>query len=141
MKAKPRCVDWQTRLLEVINEESDKVFEWGISDCCTFAAKCIDAQYGTNFIMEFEGEYKTEIESRRLCIRKFGTTYLPSIFDNFLERRDSKKQVQRGDVVIFTGKNGPTAGIWWGGMVVSKGKKGLVWIDFSDIEVLDVWGL
>ncbi|WP_105492299.1 DUF6950 family protein [Escherichia coli] len=141
MITKPRNVDWQTKLLDVIEEESTAPFEWGTHDCCTFAARCIDAQYGTSFLLEFEGEYKTELESKRLCIRKFGTTFLPKIFDRFLHRRDSKKQVQRGDVVIFSGKYGPTAGVWWGGMVVAKSKEGLIWIDFSDVEVLDVWGL
>ena len=135
----PRLVDWQERLWRVFDEEATVPFEWGFHDCCTFAAKCVDAQYGTDFLSNFEGTYKTELESKRWCMLRFKTTHLPTIFDLFLTRLDTPKQVQRGDIVIFEGLNGLTAGVFWNNQIWAKGDKGIFTFDMKDSIVVDVW--
>ena len=64
---------------------------------------------------------------------------LNTIFDLFMTRLDTPKQVQRGDIVIFEGLNGLTAGVFWNNQIWAKGDKGVFMFDMKDSIVVDVW--
>ena len=130
---------WQTRLLTTVKELSSTPFSWGKNDCCTFAAKCVDAQYGTDIYSEIVGKYSTELGSKKFTIQKVGTTHLPALLDIYLGERIEKNFAQRGDVVTFEGDLGLTAGILWTGFVWAMGPNGVVTFPINKIKITDVW--
>ena len=58
---------------------------------------------------------------------------------NIMEVAITPKQVQRGDIVIFEGLNGLTAGVFWNNQIWAKGDKGVFMFDMKDSIVVDVW--
>lgn len=130
---------WQTRLLTTVKELSWTPFSWGENDCCTFAAKCVDAQYNTNIYDQISGKYSTELGSKRFSIEKVGTSYLPTLLDAYLSERVDKNYAQRGDVVTFEGALGLTAGILWTGYVWAMGPNGVETFPLNKIKITDIW--
>lgn len=136
---KAKQAGWQTRLLTTIEELKEVPFVWGENDCCIFAAKCIDAQYGTEIAKEVVGQYSTELSCKRYMIKRAKTTQLASVLDTFLPVRLTPKYAQRGDVVLFEGALGPTAGVLWAGYVWAMGPDGVETIPVQTITITDVW--
>lgn len=52
--------DWPERLYEYIQSKTDTPFEWGVHDCCTFAAGAIEAMTGES---PFKASYTNEFEA------------------------------------------------------------------------------
>lgn len=130
---------WQTNLLTTIEGLQNTPFKWGENDCCIFAAKCIDAQYGTAISSEVIGQYDSEISCKRYMIKRAKTSSLAGVLDTFLPVRVGAKYAQRGDVVIFEGILGLTAGVLWSGVVWAMGPDGVETIPLDKIKITDGW--
>ena len=134
-----KTAGWQTRLLTTVNELKEVPFVWGQNDCCIFAAKCLDAQYGTSIADGIIGQYSTELGSKRFMLEKAKSAYLPTMLDVYITQRVDKKYAQRGDVVTFNGDLGLTAGVLWSGVVWAMGPNGVETFPLSKIEITDIW--
>ena len=130
---------WQTRLLTTVNSLKEVSFQWGQNDCCIFAAKCIDAQYGTKIADEVVGQYDSEISCKRFMLKRVKDTSLAMVLDSFLPVRVDRKFAQRGDVVTFNGDLGLTAGVLWTGCIWAMGPNGVVTFKLTDVEITDAW--
>lgn len=111
-----RVNDWPTALYELIEEYRFKEFQWGEHDCCLFAADCCIAVCGTDPAASYRGKYTTEIGAKRALKQQHGS--IEGAFDACFARVDANL-AQRGDVVLFDGDLGPTAGI--------QGPEAVVW--------------
>lgn len=131
--------NWQARLLTTIEELKETPFVWGQNDCCIFAAKCIDAQYGTEIAPGVVGEYDSELSCKRYMIKRAKSASLATVLDTFLPVRVEKKYAQRGDVVTFEGALGLTAGVLWTGYLWAMGPNGVETIPLHLINIVDVW--
>lgn len=52
-----RRADWIDALWVEIDRASAQPFEWGRQDCCLFAARCVDAMTGSEWVRELQAEY------------------------------------------------------------------------------------
>lgn len=111
-----RVDDWPTALFELVEEYRFKEFQWGEHDCCLFAADCCIAVCGKDPAESYRGKYTTEIGAKRALKQQHGS--VEAAFDACFARVDANL-AQRGDVVLFDGDLGPTAGI--------QGAEGVVW--------------
>ena len=57
-----RVADWRQRLDAVLRDP--RPFAWGQSDCCMFAARCVQAMTGVNLAADYL--YSTELEAARI---------------------------------------------------------------------------
>ena len=136
---KPKTPGWQTRLLETVEGLKETPFAWGQNDCCIFAAKCLDAQYDTHIADGVVGQYETELGCKKFMIRRSGSTDLNAVLSTFLTNRIHKNFAQRGDLVVFDGDFGPTAGILWSGAIWAMGPDGVATLRVQDVNITDVW--
>lgn len=67
-----RTEDWQLKIADVFIERIAMRFQWGINDCCLFAADCFYAATGTDPAGEFRGEYTDAISAARVLSRLGG---------------------------------------------------------------------
>jgi hypothetical protein len=44
----PRLADWRVRLAAVVEQHRNMPFEFGVNDCCLFAADCVQAMTGVD---------------------------------------------------------------------------------------------
>ena len=49
--------DWETRLSAVVTQALPRPFEWGVNDCCLWAADCVQAQTGADPAADLRGTY------------------------------------------------------------------------------------
>lgn len=111
-----RIADWPSTLFEHIDSARFQEFQWGVHDCCLFASDCCLAICGKDPAQSYRGKYTTEIGAKRALKQQHGS--VEAAFDAMFERVNPAL-AQRGDVVLFEGEFGPTAGI--------QGQDGVVW--------------
>jgi hypothetical protein len=58
--------DWHRRLDELVRARLDAPFAWGTNDCAMFAADCVMALTGEDFLAEFRGTYRTALAAARI---------------------------------------------------------------------------
>lgn len=121
-----RYRDWQTRLLQVLRDYHARRFVWGQADCCLFAADCAMAVCGQDPAADYRGQYDSELGAKKALLRGHGSL-VKAFGACFAEV--STRLVQRGDIVLFSGPYGATAGIWWSGRVWAMSDGGLVPLD------------
>lgn len=61
-----RVRDWQSRLAACIVERMRAPFEWGVNDCASFAADCVQAVTGVDRMADLRGGYANERQALRL---------------------------------------------------------------------------
>ena len=64
---KPNILVFRQRLAKTARQE----FEWGIRDCCLWAADLVEAAHGIDYAASFRGTYSSQREAMRI-IRKHG---------------------------------------------------------------------
>ena len=120
-----------------VAERRDTPFEWGTQDCAMFTADMVEAMTGMDLAGEHRGRYKTALGAKRYAA-KFGDGGLTKVLDAKLDRVE-KAFVQRGDVVLFSGDQGPTLGIYFNGGIFSAGPEGSVFLDEAYDKIQIVW--
>lgn len=114
----------------------DVPFAWGKSDCCIFAANCVDAQWDTKILdSDIFKEYKDK-KSALALIKKHGS--LSAIMDLFMEKSE---RPCRGDIVVFQTDNGDTTGVYLNRKVWSQGENGVVWFNADSVTINGSWGV
>jgi hypothetical protein len=127
----PRLDGWERRLDAVIIE--DRPFEWGKSDCCKFAARCIKAMVGKDPSERWQ--YADEYGAGRV-LRKYGgvdgvATFL---FGPSKEPLTSN----RGDLVMVEAPQ-RMLGICIGHLVAIQGSHGVEFVPLS--SALKAWSI
>lgn len=100
----------QNHLLKInqyIKENMNRPFQWGEFDCCLFACDIVTLQDGDDFAKDVRGKYSTEVGSKRVLKKHFGS--IENAFNSLTEV--GFNFVQRGDVVLFDTDNGQTMGV------------------------------
>ena len=110
-----RVTYWERRLIEAVDKCRGAEISTGSLDCGLFAADCVLAVTGVDYMEDFRGKYKTQKGALRL-LKKYadGTIegYLASLFSEHL----NAKLARRGDVVLYTFReeDGPSVGVCCG---------------------------
>lgn len=107
-----RKADWAKTLGNVISESRNKPFEWGVNDCCLFAADCCIAVCGIDPAEPYRGTYTTEIGAKRALSKGHGS--LDSAFDACFARVDAA-MAMRGDICMHDTPDGAAMAVRWGG--------------------------
>lgn len=127
--------NWPTALHRLIIDNQNTPFAWGTFDCCTFAADAVKAQTGIDPDEPYRGKYSTSAGALKI-MKQSGAGDIESTMRQQLgEPVDVSPS--RGDICLFEGENGPTAGVYASGVIWSPGEKGLV--AHRNPNVLHVW--
>lgn len=128
-----RTLTWIQDLSNYISSCKDTEFQWGVFDCCLFAANCCQLVANSDPAAAYRGKYKTELGAKRTLSANHGS--LAAAF-GALYSEVAPNMAQRGDVVLFESELGLTAGVQWTNGVWSVGLNGVV---FITPEVLQAW--
>lgn len=126
-----RLENWDIRLGEAVDDAKETVFSWGRHDCCTFAARCVEAITGKDPMATFRNKYHDQKSSLEILKQEgMGTLFLTlkSIFGDPV----GPAKANRGDLVFVSGGNGPCLGVCLGRHSVfvgqDEGAEGLVFV-------------
>ncbi len=126
---------WEARLAAIVEAASDRPFVWGTHDCCTFAAACVDAVLGGDFVAQLADLYTDEASARRYLEARGG---LRSATTAILgEPVDRWALARRGDVCLVPAEQGPGLGVCIGHRIALPGERGLALYSLS--VALCVW--
>ena len=99
-----RLSDWEMQLSEYVLSKKNQPFEYGVNDCCLFAAGAVEVITGENPIPEFIGAYdslKTSIKA----LKTIGSGTLEKTMDaKFTEIQIG--YAQTGDLAFHDGSIG-----------------------------------
>lgn len=121
--------DWVEKLWGQVEDHFGSPFEWGVNDCCLFAARVVDAMTDGAFEVELQSQYSDEATALAY-IASHGSleAAVTSHLGNPAEGR-----AQRGDVVMCANSGNPCVGVCVGGTVACVGQSGLVFLPRQDI--------
>lgn len=118
-----RVPNWELKLYSVLSEVQTRTFELGKFDCAIFAAECIQACTGINYIKKFLNYYNVYTNG----IENIDTGR--SLCDLVTETLDCRPslvhQLQRGDPVLFETTDNYALGICDGENALFVTEKGL----------------
>lgn len=129
-----RIENWEIALDKIVRERLRAPFEWGVQDCCAFAADVVLAITGADPMAELRG-YADEEEARATLERE-GWSGVFRAMQKVLGRSVPVSMAQRGDVV-YSRLDGGTfsinsgAGICLGALSAFPGDSGLVMLPTS----------
>jgi hypothetical protein len=129
-----RKPDWMARLQSAVETAKVLPFSYGLHDCCTFAAYCVDAMTGSELVnrMQREHPYNSE-ETAYDVIHNVGG--LVPLLDLYLPvRRDNALFAAPGDVVIVEDNGRQLVGVLIGHGVAAPGATGLMNLPTSSIQ-------
>lgn len=104
-----RYKDWPIKLNAYFTSVKDTPFEYGIHDCCIFAADAVKAITGDDYMEEFRGIYFNKTESREV-LKGIGAGTLLRTLKNKFGKPVHGASGQRGDVAWFQGSCGIVIG-------------------------------
>lgn len=103
-----RASDWEAALSKYINVMRHAPFEYGVNDCCMFAAGAVEAMTGVDAMAEFRGKYDSALSAAK-ALRDIGAGSLEATIDTkFSEVAIS--QAKRGDIALFDDSLGIVSG-------------------------------
>jgi len=105
-----RRTDWMIRLFDVIESTHNKPFEWGVNDCCLFAANCVEAITDVDYAAKYRGKYSSEKGAYKLLKKSDIRKKLNEWFGEPKHPLTAK----RGDVVMYSDDGGEYLGICLG---------------------------
>ena len=126
-----RAKDWQDALARVVEKHSELPFEYGKSDCGQFAADAVQAVTGEDRLKEYRN-YTTEIGAARV-LKKAGCNDLGELFSKVFKEQ-KVIHAMRGDIGVVEYEGQICAGVFTGVGFASKGKFGLVFVEFIQIK-------
>lgn len=103
-----RIPGWEQALVAWLQACAREPFSWGRHDCCSFAARAVEVQTGSDFYAPFEGAYRTAAGALK-ALKRQGYDDLFGPFDMALGERVAPLLLCRGDVVT----DGERIGIVW----------------------------
>lgn len=103
-----RISTWENALVNYIIIKRDEPFEYGVNDCCLFAAGAVEAITGEDPMSEFRGKYDS-LKGSIKAIKEIGAGTLEETLDGkFAEV--SIGYAQRGDLAFFNDSVGVVMG-------------------------------
>lgn len=103
MTAFVRRPDWEARLAAQFNRYRARSFQWGRTDCCTFAADCVRAMTGQDPMRGFRTQYRSKTAAAR-ALRHIGAGTLLATLQSVFGDPVGALSAQRGDV-LWDGQN------------------------------------
>lgn len=107
MSTLTRSTNWPTFLAEYVEERRSVPFEYGVHDCCRFAAGAVRAITGEDPMASFT--YRNKAQALRLIAADGALEKL--LRDTLGPPLESPAFAKRGDVTLADLDNGPTVGI------------------------------
>lgn len=121
-----RVQNWQTKLVEILQNPSYRTWQRGKTDCALFVADCCMAISGKDPAAEYRGTYDSALGAKKALL-KFGS-YESALSRHFTEI--NPRMAQRGDAVTLTFDGIKTVGVLWAGKVTTLTEdQGLILID------------
>jgi hypothetical protein len=110
-----RVDNWPARLYEVIERNRQVDFAWGTTDCFCFAADCVLAITGCDFLKDYRGRYSDQ-ETAEQFIAKYGNVEdaLGALLEPLAAIETPVLLAQRGDVAVLEINGKLVCGIWEG---------------------------
>lgn len=103
-----RISAWEDALVNYISAKRHEPFEYGVNDCCLFAAGAVEAITGQDPIPELRGQYDS-LKTSLKVIKEIGAGTLEATIDaKFPEVGIG--HAQRGDLAFFDGSVGVVMG-------------------------------
>lgn len=120
-----RINTWEDSLSDYIATKRHEPFEYGVNDCCLFAAGAVEAITGEDPMPEFRGQYDS-LKGSVKALKEIGTGTLEATMDaKFPEVLIG--HAQRGDLAFVDG----SVGVVMGGFAYFVSDDGLERIDRS----------
>lgn len=123
--------DWQLKFEAFIQARQSMPFEWGVNDCTTFAADCVEAMTGIKHLPELRA-YTTDLQAARV-LKKHGG--VQGIANAALGEPLPALMAQIGDVVLTDANGSDMLAICNGGTCIAPGKDGLVNISMDSARL------
>lgn len=125
-----KLTDWHDRLIALIEQRKRAPFEWGVNDCCLWAADAVLAQTGRDPAQDLRGTYTTARGARAALRLAGGLEGAGDRCGQPVERLFA----QTGDVGIVsrTGER-MCAGVCTGGMWLTLSERGIAPIAFDAV--------
>lgn len=103
-----RISTWECALSDYIATKRHEPFEYGVNDCCLFAAGAVEAITGEDPMPEFRGKYDS-LKTSLIAIKDIGAGTLEATMDGkFPEVQIG--HAQRGDLAFHDGSVGVVMG-------------------------------
>jgi len=103
-----RISAWEESLSDYIATKRHEPFEYGINDCCLFAAGAVEAITGEDPMPEFRGKYDS-LKTSLQVIKDIGAGTLEETMDAKFPEVEIG-HAQRGDLAFFDGSVGVVMG-------------------------------
>ena len=103
-----RISTWEDALSNYIAVKRSEPFEYGVNDCCLFAAGAVEAITGQDPMAEFRGEYDS-LKTSLKVIKDIGAGTLEATLDGKFPEV-SIGYAQRGDLAFFDDSIGVVMG-------------------------------
>lgn len=71
-----RLPDWQPRLAQLVTQRMRHPLQWGVHDCCLWAADAVQAVTGTDLAAGLRGTYSTQAEAQARLLQLGGLAAL-----------------------------------------------------------------
>lgn len=99
---------WEQSLSEYIETKRHEPFDYGVNDCCMFAAGAVEAMTGVDPMVEFRGQYDS-LKTTIKVLKEIGAGDLESTLDGKFPEI-AVGYAQRGDLAFFDGSVGVVMG-------------------------------
>lgn len=136
-----RKENWPSKL-ERCREAHEKLsFEWGKSDCMSFAADCVLAMTGIDPMAAYRGKY-SDMDGAIAIIENGGG--VEQLIDNALKSvqafKANKEYCARGDIVLIEYNGKSLAGVWFGHFALAPfPNRGLCRVPLEYVK--ECWGI
>ena len=103
-----RISAWEDALVNYIAIKRHEPFDYGVNDCCLFAAGAVEAITGEDHMSEFRGKYDS-LKTSLIAIRDIGAGTLEATMDGKFPEVGIGN-AQRGDLAFFDDSIGVVMG-------------------------------
>lgn len=128
-----RLKNWSTNLIELLQQRRNQPFEWGINDCCLFAADAYQAIHGIDLAEEFRGRYSNKLGAYR-ALKRRGYNDVGDLLRAKLGEPKATIMPERGDLLLVDNYGQQTAGIYCNGAWVV-GEQCLLQVSLSWVKI------
>lgn len=136
--ARTRVPGWELRFAQLVRERWGMRFEWGVNDCCLWAADCVLAITGVDLMADLRGRYDSEFGSWRVLLENGG---LEAMCDARLGAPTEPGLAQVGDVAMLYYEGRQLLAVCGGGHYVVVSPDGLAAIPRATAAIIKVWGV
>lgn len=130
LRKAPRKENWPEILNDQIEQAQAREFEWGVFDCCLFAADVVLAMTDVDYAASFRGRYKTKAGAYR-CLKNHSGD-IKEVLNSLLGEPIPVAYCSRGDIVTLETDDGLAMGVCVGArMAVPRPGVGLTFVPMS----------